>query len=319
MIEWNRLYTEDLINRRRELLKNPRVAEPVARTLACVGRDIGIDIEKGVEISPGSGTGTITSTVRYRCRGIATGKCIGTVRCICTGSEKGRNRSTAIAKYLAPERWIAKYLAAERAIDKNTVQEIDKEKEIAIALALALAKEKEIEQEIEKVNKATVNEQAKAKETEKTKGKSQGPARGNGREKEHTKEQVVKNNIDTKIKSNPLKLIVDMNKGGYNSYFKNKAFLGEIFEFLNDNLSEEIDVRFKKNVLNLLEDGKIYSVLLQVSYISEGQVKRSSPMKSIIITKNINIYNVIHRFKIAINKFIDESELSNYSGKCFVC
>ena len=126
-------------------------------------------------------------------------------------------------------------------------------------------------------------------------------------------------NIDTKIKSNPLKLIVDMNKGGYNSYFKNKAFLGEIFEFLNDNLSEEIDVRFKKNVLDLLEDGKIYSVLLQVSYISEGQVKGSSPMKSIIITKNINIYNVIQRFKIAINKFIDEYELSNYSGKCFVC
>jgi hypothetical protein len=160
-----------------------------------------------------------------------------------------------------------------------------------------------------------------SKETEKAKGKSQGPARGNGREKEHTKEQVVKNNIDTKIKSNPLKLIVDMNKGGYNSYLKNKAFLGEIFEFLNDNLSEEIEVIFKKNVLDLLEDGKIYSVLLQVSYVSEGQVKGSSAMKSIIITKNINIYNVIHRFKITItiNKFIAEYELSNYSGKCFVC
>ena len=40
MIEWDRLYTEDLINRHRELLKNPRVQ--VARTLACVGIDIGI-------------------------------------------------------------------------------------------------------------------------------------------------------------------------------------------------------------------------------------------------------------------------------------
>jgi hypothetical protein len=41
-----------------------------------------------------------------------------------------------------------------------------------------------------------------------------------------------------------------MNKGGYNSYFKNKAFLGEIYEFLNDNLSEEIEVIFNKNVLD---------------------------------------------------------------------
>jgi hypothetical protein len=42
-------------------------------------------------------------------------------------------------------------------------------------------------------------------------------------------------------------------------------------------------------------------------------------MKSIIITKKINVYNVIQRFKIAINKFIDEYELADYSGKCFVC
>jgi hypothetical protein len=76
-----------------------------------------------------------------------------------------------------------------------------------------------------------------------------------------------------------------MNKGGYNSYLKNQGFLGDIYEFLIDNLSEEIEVRFQKNVLDLLEDGKIYSVLLQISYINEGQVKGSSAMKSIIITK----------------------------------
>jgi hypothetical protein len=106
MIEWNRLYTEDLIKRRRELFIKPIVGNQVARTLACVGIDIGIDIERVLERSAGSGT--ITSTVRYRCRGIGTGKCIGTGECICTGSEKGRNRSTAIAKYIAPERGIAK-------------------------------------------------------------------------------------------------------------------------------------------------------------------------------------------------------------------
>jgi hypothetical protein len=137
---------------------------------------------------------------------------------------------------------------------------------------------------------------------------------------EYDKQTDKTYNTDKTYKQiNPLKLIVDMNKGGYNSYLQNKAFLGDILEFLIDNLSEEIEVRFKKNVLDLLEDGKIYSVLLQISYINEGQVKGSSPMKSIIITKNIDVYNVIQRFKIAINNFIDEYELVDCSGKCFVC
>lgn len=38
-------------------------------------------------------------------------------------------------------------------------------------------------------------------------------------------------------------------------------------------------------------------------------------MKSIIITKNINVYNVIQRFKFAINKIIVEYELADYYGK----
>jgi hypothetical protein len=118
---------------------------------------------------------------------------------------------------------------------------------------------------------------------------------------------------------NPYKAIVDMNKGGYNSYFKNKALLGDISDILNYNLREDIEAKFKENVLALLEVGKSYSVLLQVSYISDGQIKGASPMKSIVITKQINTFLVIQRFKMALNKFESEYQLSDYYGKCFVC
>jgi hypothetical protein len=80
---------------------------------------------------------------------------------------------------------------------------------------------------------------------------------------------------------------VDFNKEGYNSY-KNKTLLGFIQDILNDDLRNVIEEKFKENVLNLLDAGICYSVLLQVSYISEGQMKEASPRKSIIITKNIN-------------------------------
>ncbi len=50
-------------------------------------------------------------------------------------------------------------------------------------------------------------------------------------------------------------------------------------------------------------------------------------MKSIIITKNINTYFVLQRFKMALNNFESEYQLtiglldnwSVYYGKCYVC
>ena len=51
----------------------------------------------------------------------------------------------------------------------------------------------------------------------------------------------------------------------------------------------------------------------------DGQNKGSSPMKSIIITKKINTYFVLQRFKMALNNFESEYQLSNYYGECFVC
>ena len=122
-----------------------------------------------------------------------------------------------------------------------------------------------------------------------------------------------------KVNPNPFKGIVAKNKGGYNSYLKNQVLLGSIADILNDALSKEFECKLKKNVLDLLEEGKTYSVLLQVTYIMDGPLKGSSPMKSIIITKNINTYFVLQRFKIALNNFESEYQLSDYYGECFVC
>ena len=43
--------------------------------------------------------------------------------------------------------------------------------------------------------------------------------------------------IEKKI--NPFNEIVDINKGGYNVYLKNKALLGKISDILNDELIKE--------------------------------------------------------------------------------
>jgi hypothetical protein len=129
------------------------------------------------------------------------------------------------------------------------------------------------------------------------------------------------NQVDPKKSDNslnPYKAIVDINKGGYNSY-KNKALLGDIKDILNDDLRNVIEANFQENVLKLLDADKCYSVLLQLTYISNGQMKGASPMKSIIITKNININLVIQRIKSALLHFECEYQLSDYYGKCFVC
>jgi hypothetical protein len=105
-----------------------------------------------------------------------------------------------------------------------------------------------------------IESESKNKNNSKSKNKSKNKIKN--KKYEYDKKTDKTYNTDKTYKQiNPLKLIVDMNKGGYNSYLKNKAFLGDMHEFLIENLSEEIELRFKKNVLDLLEDGKIYSVL----------------------------------------------------------
>jgi hypothetical protein len=130
---------------------------------------------------------------------------------------------------------------------------------------------------------------------------------------------VYKQKIKKKIKPNPFKEIVSKNKGGYNSYLENKALLGSIADILNEEEHKHFEDIFNKNVLALFEKGKIYSMLLQVVYVTEGEVKGSSPMKSININKNINSYLVIQKIKVALQNFESEYQLSNYFGKCYVC
>lgn len=108
-------------------------------------------------------------------------------------------------------------------------------------------------------------------------------------------------------------------KGGFNSYIRNQVLLGDISHFFVDSLVLEIAEVFKNKVLDQLDEGRTYSILLYVKYIHEGVPKASTPMKSIIITKNINIYLVLQRIRYALSQFENEYQLSNYSGKCFVC
>ena len=152
-------------------------------------------------------------------------------------------------------------------------------------------------------------------------GTGTGTGRKNGIEQEQEQEQemVDKQKKKKKIKPNPFKEIVSKNKGGYNSYLQNKALLGSIADILNEEEQKYFEDIFNKNVLALFEKGKIYSMLLQVVYVTEGEVKGSSPMKSININKNINSYLVIQKIKVALQNFESEYQLSNYFGKCYVC
>ena len=150
-------------------------------------------------------------------------------------------------------------------------------------------------------------------------GTGTGTGRKNGIEQKQEQEMVDKQKIKKKIKPNPFKEIVSKNKGGYNSYLQNKALLGSIADILIEEKQKYFEDIFNKNVLGLFEKGKIYSMLLQVVYVTEGEVKGSSPMKSIILNKNINSYLVIQKIKIALQNFESEYQLSNYFGKCYVC
>jgi hypothetical protein len=118
---------------------------------------------------------------------------------------------------------------------------------------------------------------------------------------------------------NYFKKIVDDNKGGYNAYFKNRELLGNTSDILNQDLNKEIENNFKINVLQKLEDGKTYSLLLFIVYIDDGVKKGASPMKSIIISNKINTHLVLQRIKMAVAQFESSYQLNNYWGQCFGC
>jgi len=118
-------------------------------------------------------------------------------------------------------------------------------------------------------------------------------------------------------------MIGEVRSGGYNSYFNNYIRLGSISEILATDMENEKESgvlikRFSSNVLNKLEKGKVYRMLVSVKYEKGGIVKGSSPMKSTMIGANINCLHLISKIQRELRRFEIEYELENYSGDCFV-
>jgi hypothetical protein len=112
-------------------------------------------------------------------------------------------------------------------------------------------------------------------------------------------------------------------KDGYVSYFNNYIRLGSISEIINtdmDNEKESADLIkvFRGNVLNKLEKGKVYRMLVSLKYEVDGIVKGSSPMKSTMIGANINCVHILSKIHRELQRFESEYDLENYSGDCFV-
>lgn len=79
-------------------------------------------------------------------------------------------------------------------------------------------------------------------------------------------------------------MIGEVRSGGYNSYFNNYIRLGSISEILATDMENEKESgvlikRFSSNVLNKLEKGKVYRMLVSVKYEVDGIVKGTSNKK----------------------------------------
>jgi hypothetical protein len=75
---------------------------------------------------------------------------------------------------------------------------------------------------------------------------------------------------------------------------------------------------FSSQVLAKLQEGKVYRILVSLKYEVDGIVKGSSPMKSILITRNISSSLIIERIKTELIKFEEEYKIELYNGECFV-
>ena len=133
----------------------------------------------------------------------------------------------------------------------------------------------------------------------------------NIKSKKITDNKVIKENI-----------ISNRRKGkGYISYFYNCVRIGsihEIIEMENGEGMEFLIKGFTSNILEKLNEDKIYRMLVSLKYEVDGIVKGSSPMRSIMITRSINCKLILERIQQELIRFEDEYELQNYSGDCFV-
>jgi hypothetical protein len=83
-------------------------------------------------------------------------------------------------------------------------------------------------------------------------------------------------------------------------------------------LGRVLDNEFSSKVLDKLEPGKVYILLVSLNYEVDGIVKGSSPMKSIIITRSINCKLILDRIQRELRRFEYEYDLEDYSGDSFV-
>lgn len=69
---------------------------------------------------------------------------------------------------------------------------------------------------------------------------------------------------------------------------------------------------FENKVLDKLEEGKAYRMLIMVKYIENGIMRGSTPMVSLHINKNINVFLLMERIKTDLRHFELEYSLNDY-------
>nr|QWO71460.1 DNA polymerase [Termitomyces sp. T132]QWO71465.1 DNA polymerase [Termitomyces sp. T8] len=107
-----------------------------------------------------------------------------------------------------------------------------------------------------------------------------------------------------RVKRNEGKII----KGGYLSYINHSCYIGHFDELIDKKI---LINRLKDNLISQLEEGKIYSILLNMSYLKNGVNVGISPMKSMIITATVNLNLLGHNI---INAIILKSQEYEVQG-----
>ena len=104
--------------------------------------------------------------------------------------------------------------------------------------------------------------------------------------------------------------------GGYKSksYSNNPALLGNIICLIEMKIEELMNI-FKSNVIDRLDDGTSYSMLINVVYSGDGIIKGTSPIKSIILTKNSDLVLISRTILNSLHKCSREYNIKNEKAK----
>jgi len=124
-------------------------------------------------------------------------------------------------------------------------------------------------------------------------------------------------NKEVNKKINDIKLSkkneLDAVEGGYLSYNKNKTYLGYLIELTNINLLYE---RISERLLVKLDKNKIYAIIMNVSYVHNGELSGISPIRSLIVSGNSNVKLIGLNILNGVNKVLNEYNIDD--DKCVV-